>query len=116
MQRMKRQELDSMIQRELSAAERARREGNEGKVRVCARRAVGLAITYWLQDHPEHQWGADAMTQLHALQNEPSVPANVREAAGRLSARVSADFTALSSIDPLVDCTTITDYLLSSRG
>ena len=37
-----------LIEKELTAAEAALKIGNEGKIRVCARRAVGLADEVWL--------------------------------------------------------------------
>ena len=37
-----------LIEQELAEAEEALKIANEGKIRVCARRAVGLADEVWL--------------------------------------------------------------------
>jgi hypothetical protein len=41
------------IQKELARAQAALEAKNEGKVRVCCRRAAGLAIRRWLASQPE---------------------------------------------------------------
>ena len=40
-----------LIEQELTAAEAALKAGNDGKARVCARRAVALASEAWLERH-----------------------------------------------------------------
>ena len=37
------------INKELTKAEQAMKEGNDGMARVCARRACGNAISFWLR-------------------------------------------------------------------
>jgi hypothetical protein len=103
------------IAREFAAAKEARRAQNEGMVRVCARRAAGTAITYWLDRAGLTGWGMDAVTQLRTLQNEVSMPDPVRSAAARLVARVGDHFVAPFSADPLNDSRIIIEYLLGSR-
>jgi HEPN domain-containing protein len=105
-------EARSKIEAECSVARRSRSAGNDGMVRVCARRAAGVAITYWLQEKEGERRGMDAVTQLRALQRDPSIPEGVREAAKRLTARVTEQFDAPYSNDPLEDCRVIIDYVL----
>lgn len=104
--------LPDDIAREFATAVRARREGNEGMVRVCARRAAGLALGYWLERHPQENWSPDAMGRLRRLQNEGSVPLDVRAAAGRLSSRVTADFASPHPNDPVEDARVIVNHFL----
>lgn len=100
------------VQREIQAAETAMAIGNDGKARVCARRAAGIAIGYWLARHPERVWGADAMTRLSRLREDTTVPAEIRQAALRLTTKITQQFTSPFSTDPLEDCRILTDYFL----
>jgi hypothetical protein len=46
----------ALIEQELAAAEVAWKDGNEGKARVCARRAVALVTEVWLAGLPNPLW------------------------------------------------------------
>ena len=46
----------ALIERELAAAETAWKDSNEGKARVCARRAMALATEAWLACLPAPSW------------------------------------------------------------
>ena len=50
---------------EIRAGQEAKKNGNIGKARVCARRGCGIAIEYWLQNHPEKDWGESAISMLN---------------------------------------------------
>jgi hypothetical protein len=100
------------IEKEFTTANRAREAGNDGMVRVCARRAVGIAISHWLEQNPRQGWGADAMSQLRNLQNDESIPQNVHDAAIRLTTKITAQFTSPFSTDPIDDSKTIIHHLL----
>ncbi len=100
------------IEKEFAAAERARTGGNKGMVRVCARRAAGVAIQHWLEQNPRPDWGLDAMNRLRNLWLEESIPQDVRDAARRLTEKVTPEFTSPSSTDPIHDATIIIDQLL----
>jgi HEPN domain-containing protein len=102
----------ALIERELETGEAALRAGNDGKARVCARSAAGTAISYWLEYHGERHWGTDAMSQLAHLRQESAVPSEVREAALRLTTKITEQFTSPFSTNPLDDCRIITGYCL----
>jgi len=106
------EQVRASIRRELQAAETARAIGNHGKARVCARRAAGTAIGYWLARHPERVWGTDAMTRLGRVREDTTFPAEVRQAALRLTTKITQQFTAPFSSDPLEDCRILTSYFL----
>jgi len=108
---MTRDEALAAVLRETATAHAARASGNEGMVRVCARRAAGAALAWWLQEHPRPAWGTDAVGRLRGLAGEADRPADVRAAARRLTARVSAGFEAPHREDPLEDCRTVTAHL-----
>jgi hypothetical protein len=100
------------IQKELDRAEEARNAGNPGMMRVCARRAAGIAITAWLDSNPRRGWGIDALTQLQHLEAEKEIPQDARLAARRLTARVNVDFQHPFQQDPVEDCRLIIRALL----
>ena len=62
------------MEKEFATAREADRAGNDGKVRVCARRAAGQAITWYLARFPHPAWGTDALTQLKHLKDDRVFP------------------------------------------
>lgn len=103
------------IKIELATAEAALREANEGKARVCARRAVALASEDWLDRFSQNVWGRDAMNHLRQIQQEESFPLTIREAAERLSTKVTDRETAPFTSDPISDARLIIDHLIPDK-
>ena len=101
------------IDRELRAATEALSVGNEGKARVCARRASGVALRAWRR-HCGDSSGvpADAQSLLLIAATDANAPAVVRDAAGRLSASVTAP-PGSATTDPLADARLLIDALTS---
>jgi hypothetical protein len=93
----------ALIEQELAAAEAARNEGNKGKARVCARRAVARATEEWMARLPVRRWRGDAMEHLRQIQQDTSFPLPIRQAAERLSTKVTHQQTAPFTIDPISD-------------
>lgn len=104
------------VEKEFAKGEQARQKGNEGMARVCARRAAGLAIAYWLEYLRRDGWGPDAMNQLRNLQRDESMPQSVREAALRLTTKITEQFTSAFPTDPVEDSKIIIDYLLGNTN
>ncbi len=104
----------SRSEQELAAAEIARKDGNEGKARVCARRAVAFAIEAWLAGRPEPSWRGDAMEHLRQIQRHASFPLSVRQAAERLSTAVPQRQAAPFTTDPHADARVIIEYLAAN--
>ena len=100
------------IEKELAAASEARHAGNEGMVRVCARRAAGIAIRYSLEQRHRSGWGNDAMTQLRNVERNDTMPPGISEAARRLATKITSRFESPTSIDPLDDSRTIISHFL----
>ncbi len=92
------------IQKELARAQTALEAKNEGKVRVCCRRAAGVAIRHWLANQPEPPaWGRSAIVQLKVISGVESLPAPVRNAAARLTTSVAKDHTVPFDESPIDD-------------
>lgn len=101
----------ALIEQELAAAEAAQQDRNDGKVRVCARRAVALATTAWLARLPPPRWRGDAMAHLLHIQQDESFPLPIRQAAERLSTPVTRQHQAPFTTDPIADARLIIAHL-----
>jgi hypothetical protein len=109
---MTKEETLQLVEQEFALARQAAAAGNAGMVRVCARRATGAAIAFWLQTNARPGWRSDAMSRLRHLEADSSLPDHVREAAMRLTAKVTEQFTPRFSNDPVEDSALIIRYLL----
>ena len=101
----------ALIEQELAAAEAALQAANDGKARVCARRAVALATEVWLARFPVRRWSGDAMEHLRRIQQDSSFPLPIRRAAERLSTPVPRQQTAPFTADPIGDAKLIIAHL-----
>ena len=101
----------AQIEQELAAAETARQNSNDGKARVCARRAVALAAEAWLARLPCPRWRGDAMEHLRQIQQDASFPSPIRQAAERLSTSVIRQLAAPFTTDPVADARLIIAHL-----
>ncbi|MFI5252405.1 MAG: hypothetical protein ACHQQQ_08250 [Bacteroidota bacterium] len=99
------------IEKEFATARKALSDGNTGMARVCARRATGAAISWYLSKNPKNGWKSDAMNLLSNLKNDSQFPEEIRGAAARLTTKISEKFTYPFSTDPISDAKIITDYI-----
>lgn len=106
----------ALIEQELVAAEAARQNSNDGKARVCARRAVALATEAWLARLPLPRWRGDAMAHVRQIQQDASLPLPVRQAAERLSTSVTRQHAAPFTTDPVADARLIITHLTTTDG
>ncbi|HVZ38208.1 MAG TPA: hypothetical protein VHI13_02950 [Candidatus Kapabacteria bacterium] len=99
---------------EIAMGQAARAEGNDGRVRVCARRAVGIFLQT-IAPHLPADPGTHAMANLRMVAESEWLPAAVRDAAARLlgGARSIAAGTPWST-DPLGDAVTIINHYVRS--
>jgi hypothetical protein len=100
---------------EIRAGQEAKKIGNTGKARVCARRGCGIAIDHWLKYHPEKDWGESAISVLTQLQQDQTIPGEIREAAERLTKKVNQNFETGVEEDPTKDGEMIIEYFLNSE-
>jgi hypothetical protein len=98
---MTRANLD--IEDELEKAERARQAGNEGRARVCARRAAGMAARTFLARRGVPLHDNSAYTALQTLAELPALDASLVEAALHLTVRVTEQFTLPVEADLIAD-------------
>jgi len=103
----------SLAMAELKIGEQAKENGNVGQARVCARRACGMAIEHWLEFHPNRNYGASAITMLAKLQEDHTIPKEIRSAAERLTKKVDNNFETGIEEDPLKDGEMIIEYYLN---
>ncbi|MBU6432180.1 MAG: hypothetical protein KJS98_02550 [Nitrospirae bacterium] len=101
----------ALIEQELAAAEAARQDRNDGKARVCARRAVGLAVEAWFAQLPIPRRRGDAMAHLRQIQQDGTFPLPIRQAAERLSTPVTRQHAAPFTTNPVADARLIIAHL-----
>jgi len=99
------------IQEELLLAKQSRIEGNEGRARVCARRAAGAAAQRFLlnagiADRPEN-----ALESLQTLRSEQSLPDRVTTAIDRLLQKVDLDYNLPADVDLIIEAETVIQYI-----
>jgi HEPN domain-containing protein len=102
------------IDRELGRAVAARGRGNEGQARVCARRAAGAAISHCLGTETGRPEGANVYDLLRWLHGEQAFRQEIRQAAARLTVRVTEQFELPHPEDPLEDAVTLINALLAA--
>lgn len=103
--------LPEEIEAELSQAREAEKEGNDGKSRVCARRAVGKAFTL-SRCRPQTAPALSATQILRTISADPTFPKTLCEAARRLSTSVARDGGSSVSTQPVHDALLIISWLL----
>lgn len=106
----------SRIAQELSAAKQAWNDGNEGKARVCARRAVAVAAEFWSARRGDPPGQGDAMAQLRRIQQYVTFPLPVRQAAERLITAVTRRHDTPFTTDPVSDASLIISHLAADTS
>jgi hypothetical protein len=106
----------ALASREFHMGEDAVAAGNAGRVRVCARRAVGTFIQE-IAAIASLDYGTHAMANLRGIQEDELLPDEIRAAASRLlgGARSIACDNPYST-DPLADARLIIRHFLSKAG
>lgn len=102
----------TQLQAELKSGEAARKAGNEGKARVCARRAAGIAIGEYLQRHNFGDPGRSAYDQLRFISTLPDIPTRVQEIATYLTLRVDEAFKLPINADLIAESRELAETLL----
>lgn len=98
-----RQDLHQAIQAELKNAENARLTGNEGRARVCARRAAGIAARGFLTRHGAWARNGSAYEALKTLAAYPGLAPDLQSAAAHLTTRVTEEFNLPTDSDLIVE-------------
>lgn len=88
---------------ELELAEQARKRGNEGQARVCARRAAGIAARAYLDQKGRSPHSPSAYDVLRLLTEDPGLPDDLRQAADYLTLRVNEEFKLPANVDLIAE-------------
>lgn len=104
--------LRKQIEREMSLGQKARELGLEGKARVCARRAVGIALRRYFSIHRPNMAASSVVDLIQAFQERPDLPVNIREICAHLLTRVDPDYNLPVPVDLLAEAQLLIDYVL----
>jgi hypothetical protein len=91
------------VHAEIARAQTARRQGREGLARVSARRAAGWSLVGYYRQRTGQAAPENALDLLGWFQDEASASSGLRDAARRLTTRVTEEFRLPHDEDPLED-------------
>lgn len=91
------------IRHELELAAQAEAAGNQGRARVCARRAGGVAAREFLAQRDEAIQGESAYDLLKRLSEAESIPEAARRSAALLTLRVDEEFKLPPGVDLVLE-------------
>jgi hypothetical protein len=100
------------VESEMNHAVTAREQGREGRARVCARRAAGQAVAFFHQRETGTQPHANYYRLLQWFQDVDGISDGLKEAAERLTTRVTPDYSLPHPHDPLQDARMLIEALL----
>jgi len=101
-----------ILQIEFERAAQARAKGNEGRARVCARRAAGIAIHEYFARHERRVPTASAYDLLNLLKDDP-LPAEMKTIVEHLTARVTEEFKLPVDADLVAEARILCEWLLN---
>jgi hypothetical protein len=107
-------EVQQAVRDELERGFFARTAGNEGKARVCARRAAGVALREYLRLSGAYEnvsGPGSAYDLLGAVQRIEKIPLSVKEAARKLLLTVNEDHNLPIQVDLLEEARGLVDEL-----
>ena len=103
------------FQQEIDSAVRARQADNEGRARVCARRAAGIVADVYLQMHgnpaPTHSV-YDRLRQLHLMDE---LSPKTKEMVSHFLERVNEDHRLPIEADLIQEAVWLKEHLLSGK-
>ena len=102
---------ETRFKQELEQAETARLSGNEGRARVCARRAAGIAAGEYLSRSGIRTPASGAYNHLRRLQELPGLRPEVYALVVHFTTRVSQDFRLPIDADLIAEARLLTSYL-----
>ena len=105
-------EWQAKIEAELTKAEQARRRGNEGQARVCARRAAGLAAREYLTRQGVPPPSVSAYDLLNVLKKDSRLSIELQQIAAHLTLRVTEEFKLPVDVDLIAEARAFCEGLL----
>jgi hypothetical protein len=109
------QEWESLFQTEISRAENARSEGNEGMARVCARRAVGIVLGEYFRRFQIPLESPSAYDRLRFIEKMPDISDNLLTKIQHFLVRVTSDYTLPVDADLITEAQQIRRILLEKE-
>ena len=94
-------DLSLEVEAELQRAQQARRRGNEGQARVCARRAAGIAAREYFARRGQKARTSSAYDLLRFIAADSDLPPALQTFASHLVLRVDEQFKLPSQVDLL---------------
>jgi len=101
---------------ELDQALAARKVGNEGRARVCARRAVGILIGEYLSQKGITGYSDSALDRIKFLVDAPGISQEIRDVAGYFLVRVEPDHSLPIDVDLISEAHWLEIKLLQKEG
>lgn len=98
---------------EINCAEAARAVGNEGKARVCARRAAGILIGEYMRRRDYALPSISAYDRLRFLSQHKETPAKIRDIVSHFLVRIDTDQKLPIEADLIEDARTLKILLLN---
>lgn len=108
---MQQSEWKNAFDIEINQAEEARLGGNEGRARVCARRAAGIVVGEYLNTLGYTGYGPSAYDRIKFFTKIPGISPDVKQIANHFLVRVSPDFTLPINADLISDARWIANNL-----
>ena len=102
--------IQSEIETELQLAIQYNALNQEGKSRVCARRAAGSAILLWFKQKSIDQDGLTIYNALSHFKEMEEIPENVKEAASLLIQKVDENYRLPENIHLIEQAKTIIEF------
>jgi hypothetical protein len=106
-------DLQSQIETEFDRAAQARLKGNEGRARVCARRAAGVAIRDYFTRQGTQIPSTSAYDLLNLLKEDALLPPSLKLAADHLTMRVTEEFKLPVEVDLVAEARALCDWVLN---
>ena len=100
---------------ELNQAELARQSGNEGRARVCARRAAGHIIKEYHRRNGTDFLGESAYSHIQHLANQPGLSDHIQGILKRLMLRVTPEHKLPVEADLISDVHMLAKDLISEE-
>jgi hypothetical protein len=100
--------------KELSNSQLHHQAGFSGRARVCARRAAGITLLYYLELLENPIQSKSAYNVLRYAQTSTLFPPKIQDAARILTMRVDEDFNLPSNLDPILAAETIILWVTDS--
>ena len=102
------------VARELFLAEEARANGNEGRARVCARRAASLIIAEYLDRRGLPDPGVSVIDRLRFMESLPDVSAGVKQTIQHLLIHVTPEYSLPVDVDLIAEARWLERELLDN--